>query len=244
MSKAKRFDVPTDACFEGRAKVSLQAAPAEGEPAPSPTFEINAYNGGIMRPYYPYLDAPLVLDIAGIRASSQEIAALLDHDDRQIVGQSTSVKISAGSVDIEGIITGDITDKTDPAGKVVLHSKNGFKWKASAGGRIEKMEYVEAGATVKVNGREFAGPLYVARSTVLNEVSLLSIAADQTTAARIAARNAIAGNGGGNPAAMAAGEASGFHAWVRAAGWNPVTLSGSQREALWVAFTARRERRA
>lgn len=209
--------------LEGRVTLRAAPAPAEGQPSARPTFVINAYNGGLFRPAEPYwLEYPMVIDLAGAKAA-EPIAVLLDHDSTQIIGQSTKVTVSADSVDVEGFVTGDTENETDPARKVVLHAQNGFIWKASLGGDIGRLERVEAGELVKVNGRDFAGPIYVARSVSIDEVSLLSIPADKTTSTKVAARKKEI-------------TAMDFHEWLKAKGFDPTNLEDAQRDTLLKAF--------
>ncbi|HQL55200.1 MAG TPA: hypothetical protein PLQ87_10880, partial [Phycisphaerae bacterium] len=146
--------------------------------------------------------------------------------DPAIVGQSTAVRISASQVDVEGVITGNVDDPNDPAGKVVLHARRGFVWKASIGVDLERIEEVAPGALVQVNGRELAGPLYVVRAGVLDEVSLLSVGADRGAAASIAAT------------AARKESVMDFHEWLKGKGFDPANLSDGQRDTLLKAFQA------
>lgn len=223
--------------FSTECTVSFKAQPGEGEESKAPTFEINAYNGGPMKPDYQFWPTPVVVDLAGLKAA-EPVAVLLDHSSRDIVGQSTSVKITKGeqgSVMLAGVVTGDATAEGDPAHKVVTHAGNGFVWKASMGVDSERFEKVEGGETVNVNGREFSGPLYVLRAGTIAEVSLLSVAADETSRAKIAATAA------GKEMNME------FHDWLKAKEFDPADLEDKQREhllSMWKAEekeTARQE---
>lgn len=201
--------------------VTLQAAPAIDGVESRPKLVIAAYNGGPMRPSRPYLPAPLIVDLAGVTVPDTGIAILFDHDDTAIVGQSTDVRIDASSITVEGIATGNIENEEDPAGKVVMHAKNGFIWKASIDMEIERLEEVEPGTSVVVNGKAWAGPLYVVRAGKLDGVSLLSIGADRTTSTKIAAR-----------AAEESKMELEFHEWLKAKEFDPAALSDTQRDTL------------
>lgn len=203
------------------ALVAMKAAEGEGS---RPSFSINAYNGGPIKPSWIY-GGVVVIDLAGLRAA-EPIAILLDHDARQIVGQSTAVEISASGINLAGIITGALDDPGDPAGKVALHARNGFIWKASVGVMPERIEKVEAGADATVNGKTHAGPLYVIRAGTLDEVSFLSIGADKSATAKVAA------------AAGKATEMIEFHEWLKAKGFDPATLDETQRDSLLKAYQA------
>lgn len=160
---------------------SFEAAADDAGKPRQPTFEIAAYNGGALRVAGFY--RPVVIDLNGLHTRARP-AALLDHDPAQIVGQCTEVTITPNAVRVKGIITG----RNDPAPKKVLdHAGDGFAWSASVGVRVDQLEAISEHTTVRVNGRDFKGPLLVARSGLLNEISFVSIGADEDAAATIAA---------------------------------------------------------
>ncbi len=206
------------------ASIEIHAA-AEGESPKSPTFRINAYNGGMIRVgyYWPY---PSVIDLSGLKASAKRIPILLDHWSGNLVGQATDIEITDRKVNLAGIITGDVENPETPAGLVMSHAKRGYEWQASVGVRPDKSEFIEDKAKVTVNGKTFTGPLWVVRQGSLGEVSFVALGADGSTAARIAA-NAAKGS------AMKE-----FHDWLRARNFDPATLDESQTEALQAAFDA------
>ncbi len=207
------------------AGATLSMAPAAG--GKPPTFEVVAYNGGPVRPESPYLDAPIVIDLASM-TSPDVIAAVLDHDDRQIVGQTTRVAIGKSDLRMSGVVTGDpeADENVCPAAKVVKHAARGFQWGASVYGPIGALDYTDEGGSVLVNGRNFQGPIYVARGVRLRNFSFLSDPADQTTRARIAA--------------SAAKEFTmSFHDWLKAKGFDdPAALNDAQRTSLEAMFKA------
>jgi hypothetical protein len=209
------------------ARVEFKAASAgsggSGGGAKRPTLSIEAYNGGLITPWYPYWPTPCVIDLSQLQAA-EPIAILLDHYPDQIVGQSSAVQIGADSLHVDGVVTGDIENPDDPAHKVVLHAGNGFVWKASIG-LDGKYEFVSRDQVVTVNGNQFAGPCYVVRGAVMDEVSLLSIAADASSSTKVAASAARTGDGEMD-----------FHEWLRLQGFDPATLNEKQREAMLKAF--------
>lgn len=169
------------------ATVSLQAAAGDGKSVP--TFTVAAYNGGTIRPaWFGHNDRPTVIDLSGLK-TVEPIPVLLDHWASDIVGQTSSVTIDESSLRIEGFVTGSV-EEDGPARHVVTHAKNGFVWRASPGIEPRRVEKVEAGTSVSVNGQDFDGPLYVVREGMLDEVSFLSLAADRSTSVQIAARAA------------------------------------------------------
>lgn len=205
-----------------RGTASLQLA-AAGENK-RPTFEINAYNGGAIQPDRPYLEAPLVIDLSGV-SSPDRISAVLDHDDRKIVGQTSRVRVSNKSIEMAGVITGPYETERHPAWEVVSQAKGGYVWPVSLGADIRNLEYVAAGSSVTVNNATHPGPLYVARRTQLRHISFLSDGADQTASARIAA-------------AAAKESQMDFNAWLKAKNIDPEKLDDPTREALRASFDA------
>lgn len=179
-----------------------------------PSFDVVAYTGGKMRPMF-WDD--VVIDLAGLTAPDQEIPVLLDHDETEIVGQTTAVVIGQ-DVRVSGVVTGDLSSP-GAAAKVVAHARGGFKWKASVGVIPEVIEDVLAGAKANVNGSEFTGPFSLVRKGTLREVSIVSIAADGKTRVKVAAK---AGKG----------ETMDFNEWLRAKGFDPAGLTDEQRDTL------------
>ena len=199
--------------------VELLLAPAS-EASP-PRFTMTAYTGGVIRPERPYLDAPLIVELAGV-SSPDRIAALLDHDDRQIIGQTDSVRIGKTAITMTGTITGDVAadEEANPSAKVVKHAARGFVWPVSMGATIHRMDYLQPGVFSTVNGQRVEGPLYIARQITVKHISFLSIAADQAATARIAA------------SAQRETDMD-FHEWLKTRGFeDPSTLSEAQRTAL------------
>ena len=161
----------------------IEAADGEGDEGTKlPTVSINAYTGGAMTPQYFY--NPVVVDLSGAKAAGDTVPILADHDHRRLIGHGTP-EIKAKSIRVDGVISA--AGVTDDADDIVKLSKNWFPIKASIGARIHKREYVEAGQSVIVNGKKFNGPVIVARSITMHEVSLVSIGADPGASATIAA---------------------------------------------------------
>ncbi len=213
--------------MSGRAHLQLAA---EDDNKTPPRFTINAYNGGIIKPDHPFRspDAPLIIELAGVR-SVRRIAAVLDHDDRaeSVVGQTTRVRIGNSSIDMEGVVTGAWQREGTASETVVTHARNGFVWQVSLGGHIKELEFISDGIETKVNGRTVRGPIYVIRRVQLRNISFLSDGADQSASARIAARSAERGS------------QVNFHEWLKELGFDdPATLSEDQREHLEAKFDA------
>lgn len=197
---------------------------AEGDSPKQPTVAINAYNGGLLRVAGFY--EPVVIDLKGLRAGN--VTLLKDHDRSQIVGQGVA-KIMTSKVKVTGKVTGDWLDVTTPAGQVLAHSANGFKWPVSVGVTVDAVKYVEAGEKITVNGKTFKGPIAVATAGRLGETSFVGVGADETADATIAAE-----------AADFSGEQTmkTFNEWLLAAGFDPEDITDEQRVTLQASYDA------
>lgn len=173
---------PSKLSFVGTAVLDLEAKSADGSPK-LPTFKIHGYSGAPLN--VSGFFSPVIVDLGGIKPTSQTIPALLDHDTGQIVGQTDSIKIDSSGINLDGIITGG----DEPAAmRVKTHSKNGFKWQASIGAEIIRREFLAAGEKATVNGRQVSGPLLIARQSRLYEISFTALGADSSTSANVAAK--------------------------------------------------------
>jgi phage major head subunit gpT-like protein/phage head maturation protease len=220
-AKAKPKDViePSALRILATASVDIQAAKGDGA---RPTFEIIGYTGAVMQ--VEGFFNPVVVDLAGVKTTGQQIPALFSHDLDRVVGLTSSVKI-ASEITLAGIITGD----NEWSAEVVSQAKNGFRWQASIGATIVRREFLDAGKTATVNGREVAGPLVIAREAQLYEISFVSVGADSQTSADVAASlptGSLKGTGTMNP----------FEEWLKAKGIDPAALEDPVRATLQAAY--------
>lgn len=189
---------------------------ADGKAAKLPTVAIDAYNGGTMRVYGYY--HPVVIDLAGsITGIGKPIPVLRDHDSDRIVGHGVAVLESTSLK-----LTGTLTAQNDEVKEITTHAAGGFPWQASIGLQPTRLEKVDAGATVRVNGMDVAGPAVVVRAGKLREVSIVAFGADDSTATSVAAKEGDMG----------------FDAWLKANGFDPATLTDAQRTPLLAAYNA------
>lgn len=201
-------------------------AAADGAPA-RPRFDIVGYTGAVVNLGNFY--TPVIVDLAGLKTTGQEIPALRDHDQGRIVGQTTSVKIGT-DVRLEGIITGDNPDAVE----IQTQARNGFKWQASIGATIDRREFLEAGKKATVNGREVSGPIVIARESTLREISFCALGADGATSASVAAASPTPNPNGSQPGNIPVD----FETWLKAQGFDPANLSAQQKTALQAAYKA------
>ncbi len=171
------------------ANVEMLPLEAAADAAPGPRrFTMTAYTGGPMR--IRGWRHPIAIDLAGLSVSERPRPILRDHDAGRIVGHTTSVKVSDGTLLVEGVVSG----AGSVAAEIVESSINGFPWQASVGAATADVEFVGEGRTAQVNGRMIAGPAYVARRSTLGELSFVAMGADDHTEARIAAEAATGMN--------------------------------------------------
>ena len=167
------------------APLAITAA-GESEPKGLPRFTMVAYTGGLMRiTGFPH---PVVVDLQGLAIQTESLPIRLDHKSTQGVGHTIRIAVvwsesGGGQVVAEGLISRD----TSWARDVAKSGTNGFPWQASIGASVVEAEFVPAGRTVIVNGRDFTGPLHVVRKSVLKEISFVDSGADTATRATIAA---------------------------------------------------------
>jgi phage major head subunit gpT-like protein/phage head maturation protease len=218
---------PKPLTINATAPVEIVAAEgADGSPK-RPTFSILGYTGAAMSVAGFY--TPVVVDLAGLDATRQQIPALRDHDSGRIVGQTESIAINESGVTLSGTITGDNADAVE----VIGQSRNGFRWQASIGASIVRQESVKAGETARVNGREVAGPILIARESRLKEISFVAIGADSQTSASVAAVDPLASQTRESNMQL--------DQWIEAKGFDPATITDTQRasfEALHNAETS------
>jgi len=160
---------------------TIKAAEGEGDGAKLGTFQGNAYTGAAMKPEGWW--RPIVVDLAGVRVSSQHRPVLRQHDHNQIVGHTERVTVSDKGIEIAGVFSGE-KQHTD---KVTVPAKNGFRWQLSIGATPVQTEELEAGKSGQVNGREMTGPLIISRVTDLGEISFVPLGADGDTSATVQA---------------------------------------------------------
>ena len=162
--------------------IVIEAAQDEGSPEIVPRFLMIAYTGEPMR--IEGWRFPVVVNLEGLGIPSQRRPVRFGHSMYAGVGHTERIIVEDGKLVAEGIVSRD----TAAAREVVASGKKGFPWQVSIGAAVVESELIRAGRTVSVNGRSFDGPLYVARRTILGEISFVDLGADGNTAATIAAR--------------------------------------------------------
>lgn len=221
------------------AEMLLEAEGADGK-GRLPTFAMNAYNGGPIEPggwfsvwasdhyHRPY--APVIIDLAGMDIAQQ---VPIDSGHAEDVGHSTAVEKSPGNMKLKarGVLSAFTPDaaEQDPsaqsARRIVRMGAAGFPFQASIAPSIDrrKVDFVAAGDSVKVNGRNHSGPVYVARQSTLKKIAILSLGADSSTSTTVAAQ-------------YQKGQQMEFQAWLKASGFDPAKLSEQETATLRAAW--------
>lgn len=196
-------------------------AAAEGDAKKLRRFHMTAYTGGAMR--FWWADVPVVVEIAGLKGMDRSRPIFKDHSPALIVGHTT--KITAGkTIELDGVVSG--TGRV--AQEVVEAADNDFPWQASIGVDIERIEEVEAGASVEVNGQTFAGPLLVVRAGTFKETSFVALGADdETDAAMLAASRNQPSNSNHQKESVMHPK---FKLWLKAAGFSDAEINAMEAE--------------
>lgn len=168
--------------IEMTATLNVQAA----DEAAVPTFELVAYTGASIR--QGWSRNPLVVDLAGMNTAKASIPILYAHGRElplldSVIGKSTEILNDGGQL----VIRGELIRGTPAGDKLIQYAKAGVPLQASIGADAGGLENISAGAVVTVNGREFPGPVTVARAADLRETSVVLFGADGATSAAIAA---------------------------------------------------------
>jgi hypothetical protein len=216
--KRPQNDLPSELLFAG--KLDIHAA--EKDKADGlPTFSLLANTGAPMEVNgWPY---PVVVDLPGAKFVKASSPVLMHHNRRLRLGHTTKQEITTGrkgKVTAEGVVSS--TSKT--AKLYVADSKNGFPFEVSLGARVMEAEFLEAGETAQVNDRTVKGPVYIARETLIRELTVDVLGADSKTTAKIAATQKTQGN------------PTMFEEWLKAMGLDSETLTDEQRGKLEASY--------
>lgn len=200
------------------ARAEVQQAD-KADPNKVRTFKLVANTGEPMN-IFPY-DLPVVVDMDTIDLSGLPVPALYDHfpDVDFAVGNVTAAGVESGRFVASGrfAIT-EAPPESNYARKVLDKADAGYIWQTSIGGDPAVVEEVKAGASATVNGRTYAGPLYVARGVQLREISFVVLGGDRRTSAVVARHRRIKGS-----AAMPT-----FEEYVASLGFDPAALDDTQ----------------
>jgi len=168
--------------------VHAMAVGDNGEDAKSAPVELVALGGD---PLDHYFFGPVVQDLEGMTHRNR-IAIDYNHDSDQIIGYINKFSTEGGKLTLSGALT-PFKDN-DRATEIIHKSKAGVPYEASiffapSKPGDTKIEEVQAGEKVEVNGKELHGPLTVFRSWTLRGVAVCPYGADADTATHVQTQN-------------------------------------------------------
>ena len=208
-------------------KLTIRAAAAEGDAPKQPSFDLEAYNGGLMAlQWWPH---PVVVDGQGVAMAAQQIPAYVTHDEtmENLVGQTRKVTVENGKITASGVLTAN-RESSEAYAQLVDHSANGYEFQCSIGASVQAYEFCDEGKQVIVNGQTFDGPCYVARKTTLAHIAIVPLGADTSTKASIAANH--------GQTSQQKGPNMTFEQWIVAQGFVLADLTPETKASLQAAY--------
>lgn len=166
--------------LELTAKLDLQAAAGDKSP---PKFSLVANTGQPMD-LPGFMDA-VIIDLNGAKFDRDPTPVIADHDTTKRIGHTTAQRINADGIHAEGVVSSSM----GIAQGFVKDAKAGFPFQVSVGASIQDGSFLPEGETATVNGKQWTGPLIIARKTSIRELSVTVLGADSATAAIVAAAN-------------------------------------------------------
>lgn len=189
---------------------------------------IIAYTGDAMNlPLYEY---PIVIDVASAKNVIQNVPILHDHkaDIDNVIGKTNTITYQNSLIHAEGYIASKLGEKDDSgeylSDKLLRLYRSGVPLQASVGGDASEMEFIPPKSIAQVNGREYQGPLYVARGFALREISVVVLGADSNTQTIIVGSRTTEVN------------AMNFEQWLASMGLDAMNLSEDTLAKLRVEF--------
>lgn len=139
-----------------------------------------AYSGGSFRQWWSAL--PCYVDLSGMRMAEQ-VCLMLDHDyDPECRLGVVEAKNDGKTLTIDGEF-----DTGNPLAQSIIRAGKKFNWQLSIGAENVKVDRVDDGTVVTINGNTVNGPAIVVRESILREVSIVAIGADAKTSMEIKA---------------------------------------------------------
>jgi hypothetical protein len=179
-----RGSVVSAICMPLDLRAAEPGQPTEGDAPRQASFSGTLYSGGEFRQYW---SERVVIDLSGMKIEAGRKYGLLKDHGYTYEGSPRLGFFNAKNDGKSLTIEGQMLDSNENARQLVADAKAGFPFELSIGAESIRTEYVDAGAKVNVNGRDFLGPISVVRQSVLREGSIVELGADANTSVRIAA---------------------------------------------------------
>lgn len=125
------------------------------------------------------------IDLDGLELGRQAKPILLDHDSQAIVGYTSKIEKTADGIVAEGEILAEDGEEFAAGRRVQALAERGFPWQASVYVPPLSVEYVPSDTFAEVNGHKLEGPGHIFRRSVLREVTVTSLGADENTDAEL-----------------------------------------------------------
>ena len=185
-------------------------------------FSILAYSGGLMK--IGGWDRPIAVDLSAMQ-SPVTVPIVIDHEitTDATIGQTDKITNNGRTL----VLAGPVTGSSQRVQNVLNAHDAGQTWQASIGLEVQEYADLEAGQTAIVNGRQIAGPAYIATRYRFRETSVLPVGADSSTKVNLAAVAALKGK-----------TMPSFDEWLATLGIDPAKLSDTDRTALMTAYSA------
>ena len=155
---------------------------AEGESKGVPVT-VKARDGGVVDHWY---WGRVVHDLGGMQLHKDRLALDYNHFPDEVIGYLDKIDTKSGDLMATGAIV-PFAEK-DRASEVIFRAKAGTPYEASIAfdGPL-RVERVDAGVKLRVNGRDAEGPLMVFRQWSLRGVAVCPYGADRNTKTQLAA---------------------------------------------------------
>lgn len=215
---------------------SLDIMASEGDDDSLPKILLKA-NSGIPMRLDGFFD-PVIIDLDGAKFDRKVTPIIADHDPSRRIGHTIRQSIipvgkaaKYGSEEIQGpmiVAMGVQSSTMGIAQGIIADAKAGFPFQVSVGADIVPGEayFVPEGEKAKINGKTWKGPLIVAKKTIIRELTIAVLGADQGTSATLAASARPTIKLKTREVIMD------FQAFVRSLGLDPETLSEDQTAKL------------
>lgn len=125
------------------------------------------------------------IDLEGLQIGRQDKPILLDHWSSHIVGYTSKIEVTDEGILAEGTVLAGDSDCFEYGRRVKEFADEGFPWQSSVYVPPLEVEYIPRDTFVMVNGHKLEGPGHVFRKSVLREVTVTALGADENTDAEM-----------------------------------------------------------
>ena len=147
------------------------------EGATTPTFEMVAYSGGVIKDHWWW--GSLAIDLSGMSFPKKKMPILEDHNTGKKIGFSKKMSIENNALVVKNE---DMTFIDTPESLAFrANSAAGFPYEASIYAKPTTVEEVGDGDSVEVNGYTFKGPGTIWRKSIFKEASVCTFGYDPNT---------------------------------------------------------------